>query len=205
MTVAPAMTNPRGPPCSSTSTLRFVPFLPRSVGFLPTFFPPEPGLAQGPVGALPLPIDRASSAYCSTKRAQICRKTPFLHQRWNQRWTVLSSPNSLGSWFHWQPLRMRNTMPSKARCQLRVCGPWAWVGRLRGGSVQCVATTHRGPPKWYPVSASSSVGYSKQEGKDTELDTSKELKDSRFEIVSKTQVKDYGEDQKPWSPSSAPT
>src|SRR5947209_3073259 len=54
--LAPSMTSPRGPPCSSTNTLRFVPFLPRSVGFLPTFFPPEPGLAHGPVGALPLPM-----------------------------------------------------------------------------------------------------------------------------------------------------
>jgi hypothetical protein len=29
------------------------------VGFLPVFFPPEPGLAQHRVGALPLPIDAA--------------------------------------------------------------------------------------------------------------------------------------------------
>jgi hypothetical protein len=28
------------------------------VGFLPVFFPPEPGLAQPAVGRLPLPIDR---------------------------------------------------------------------------------------------------------------------------------------------------
>jgi hypothetical protein len=28
------------------------------VGFLPVFFPPEPGLAQHPVGRLPPPIDR---------------------------------------------------------------------------------------------------------------------------------------------------
>jgi hypothetical protein len=28
------------------------------VGFLPVFFPPEPGLAQHPVGRLPLPFDR---------------------------------------------------------------------------------------------------------------------------------------------------
>src|SRR5256885_9077655 len=53
------MTSPSGPPCSSTSTLRLVPFLARSVGFLPTFFPPEPGLAQPPVGALPVPVDAA--------------------------------------------------------------------------------------------------------------------------------------------------
>src|SRR5215475_11406234 len=50
------MTSPSGPPCSSTSRLRLVPFLPRSVGFLPTFFPPKPGLAQSSVGTLPLPM-----------------------------------------------------------------------------------------------------------------------------------------------------
>jgi hypothetical protein len=36
-----------------------VPDLPRSVGFLPVFFPPEPGLAQHRVGRLPLPLDPA--------------------------------------------------------------------------------------------------------------------------------------------------
>jgi hypothetical protein len=36
-----------------------VPFLPRSVGFLPVFFPPEPGLAQHRVGRLPLPLHPA--------------------------------------------------------------------------------------------------------------------------------------------------
>src|SRR6516165_10521622 len=58
-TLAPSRTAPSGPPCSSTSRLALVPGLPRSVGFLPTFFPPEPGLAQAAVGALPLPVDRA--------------------------------------------------------------------------------------------------------------------------------------------------
>jgi hypothetical protein len=36
-----------------------VPFLPRSVGFLPVFFPPEPGLAQHRVAALPSPLHPA--------------------------------------------------------------------------------------------------------------------------------------------------
>src|SRR5262249_474930 len=58
-TLAPSMTAPSGPPCSSTSRLLLVPGLPRSVGFLPTFFPPEAGLAQPAVGALPPPVDLA--------------------------------------------------------------------------------------------------------------------------------------------------
>src|SRR5262245_10631409 len=56
---APAMTAPKGPPCSSTSTLCLVPGLPRSVGFLPTFFPPETGLAHAAVGTLPVPVNLA--------------------------------------------------------------------------------------------------------------------------------------------------
>src|SRR3954462_11830940 len=55
-TLAGAITTPSGPPSASTSTLSLVPFFPRSVGFSPTFFPPEAGLAQPPVGRLPLPV-----------------------------------------------------------------------------------------------------------------------------------------------------
>src|SRR5436190_24153405 len=55
-TLAAARTTPKGPPSPSTSTLSLEPFFPRSVGFLSTFFPPEPGFAQPAVRALPLPI-----------------------------------------------------------------------------------------------------------------------------------------------------
>src|SRR5207302_8964077 len=55
-TLAAASTTPKGPPSPSTSTLSLEPFFPRSVGFLPTFFPPEPGFAQSAVSALPLPV-----------------------------------------------------------------------------------------------------------------------------------------------------
>src|SRR3954452_14680254 len=57
--LAPAITTPNGPPSPSVSRLFLVPFLPRSVGFLPVFFPPEPGLAQHRVGTLPLPLHPA--------------------------------------------------------------------------------------------------------------------------------------------------
>src|SRR4051794_24396550 len=58
-TFAPAITAPSGPPSPSVTRLFLVPGFPRSVGFLPVFFPPEPGLAQHPVGRLPLPLDPA--------------------------------------------------------------------------------------------------------------------------------------------------
>ena len=40
--------------------------------------------------------------------------TPFLHQRWNQRCMVESSPNSRGRRFHWHPDRIRKMIPSNA-------------------------------------------------------------------------------------------
>src|SRR5262249_42559652 len=55
-TLAAASTAPSGPPSASTSTLSLLPCFPRSVGFFPTFFPPEPGLAQPAVRRLPLPV-----------------------------------------------------------------------------------------------------------------------------------------------------
>src|SRR5262249_57973845 len=55
-TLAAASTALKGPPSPSTNTLSLEPFFPRSVGFLPTFFSPEPGFAQPAVRALPLPI-----------------------------------------------------------------------------------------------------------------------------------------------------
>src|SRR2546421_8757009 len=55
-TLAAASTAPSGPPSASTSTLSLEPFFPRSVGFFPTFFPPEPGFAQPAVRSLPLPV-----------------------------------------------------------------------------------------------------------------------------------------------------
>src|SRR5579871_6031438 len=58
-TLAPAITTPSGPPSPSLTRLFLVPALPRSVGFLPVFFPPEPGLARHRVGRLPLPPDPA--------------------------------------------------------------------------------------------------------------------------------------------------
>src|SRR5262245_11402660 len=44
-------------PAPSTSRLRLTPNLPRSVGFLPVFFPPEGCLGHAPVHAQPGPID----------------------------------------------------------------------------------------------------------------------------------------------------
>src|SRR5215472_16434993 len=55
--LAPSTASPIGMPWPSTSRLRLVPFLARSVGFLPVFFPPEGRLGHAPVHAQPLPVN----------------------------------------------------------------------------------------------------------------------------------------------------
>src|SRR6516162_4852630 len=55
--LAPSMTAPTGTPRASVRMLRLTPSLPRSVGLLPAFFPPERGLAHRPVHAQPGPVD----------------------------------------------------------------------------------------------------------------------------------------------------
>src|SRR5262245_39760002 len=55
--LAPSTATPSGIPCPSVSTLRLVPSLPRSVGFLPTFFPTQRGLGPSSVHRLPFPVE----------------------------------------------------------------------------------------------------------------------------------------------------
>src|SRR5262245_9882325 len=55
--LAPSTARPTGMPLPSTSRLRLTPFLARSVGFLPVFFPPEGRLGHAPVHAQPVPVD----------------------------------------------------------------------------------------------------------------------------------------------------
>src|SRR5438876_3959594 len=55
--LAPSTANPTGSPAASTSRLRLTPFLARSVGFLPVFFPPERRLGHAAVHAQPGPVE----------------------------------------------------------------------------------------------------------------------------------------------------
>ena len=70
-----------------------------------------------------------NSWHSSIRTAQMPSSAPHPTQRWKVRWIVLSSPNSSGKWFHWQPLRIRKTIPSSI---------FRWSTRLRpfdlGGS-----------------------------------------------------------------------
>src|SRR5215469_2783671 len=54
--LAPSMASPTGMPLASTNRLRLAPSLPRSVGFLPVFFPPEGRLGHAPVHRQPPPV-----------------------------------------------------------------------------------------------------------------------------------------------------
>src|SRR4051812_11793497 len=55
--LAPSTATPIGMPLPSTNRLRLTPSLPRSVGFLPVFFPPEGCLGHAPVHRQPGPVD----------------------------------------------------------------------------------------------------------------------------------------------------
>jgi len=57
---APAIAVPIGTPRASVTTDRLTPSLPRSVGFLPVFFPAQQRLGHGTVQRLPTPCDPAS-------------------------------------------------------------------------------------------------------------------------------------------------
>jgi hypothetical protein len=63
-------------PWPSTSRLRLVPFLARSVGFLPVFFPPEGCLGHAPVHAQPLPVDTLQAGVFQQPRLPQRREDP---------------------------------------------------------------------------------------------------------------------------------
>src|SRR5918992_4653014 len=54
---APSTARPIGTPSPSVRRLRLVPSFPRSVGFLPTFFPPKGGFGHRSVHGQPLPVN----------------------------------------------------------------------------------------------------------------------------------------------------
>ena len=53
----PATARPIGTPLPLVRRRRWVPILPRSVGFLPTFFPPERGFGHRPIHREPFPVN----------------------------------------------------------------------------------------------------------------------------------------------------
>ena len=95
--LAPSNTIPIGNHGDSTATLRFVPFFPQSLGFLPTA-----SLANGAsVHALPFPI---TSELISPSR-HIHLKNPACAHSLKYLWMLLPAPYSADSAFHWIPIR----------------------------------------------------------------------------------------------------
>ena len=110
-----------GPPCSSTRRLRLVPALRGQWGW-GRLAPPNRALPKPPSAACHSHCPPPSSSHASINIAHMLENTPRLTQCWNVRWIVLLLPNSLGKWFHWQPLRIRKIIP------LSIC---RWSARLR--------------------------------------------------------------------------
>jgi hypothetical protein len=73
--------------------------------------PPHTGFTHRSVRRLPCPVHAPNSSHRVWMMAQILGKRPPAAHLWQVRWMVLSSPNSWGNWFHWQPLRIRWMMP----------------------------------------------------------------------------------------------
>src|SRR5665213_1769609 len=77
--LAPATARPTGMPSASTSRLRLTPFLARSVGFLPVFFPPERCLRHAPVHRQPGPVDSLPVVVSHQARLPHRQKDARLH------------------------------------------------------------------------------------------------------------------------------
>src|SRR5437763_16813996 len=77
--LAPSTANPIGMPWPSTSRLRLVPRLARSVGFLPVFFPPERRLGHATVHAQKGPVDALQIVVGHQPRLPQCQKDAGAH------------------------------------------------------------------------------------------------------------------------------
>ncbi len=88
--------------------------LPSVCGVATHRVPPKRALPIAASAACHSQLTPPSSSHSSTKVAQRRSNTPTATHLWNVRCTELSSGNSLGNWFHWQPLRILNMMASSA-------------------------------------------------------------------------------------------
>src|SRR5438477_1353060 len=77
------------------------------------YHPPKTGFAHRPVRRLPLPTHPSKLVTLLQKHSPHPLKHSHLHL-WKVRCTLLSSGNSVGKWFHWQPLRILKMMASSA-------------------------------------------------------------------------------------------
>src|SRR5215211_6322583 len=101
-----------------------------SIGGIGTYLiPPKRALPIAPSAACHSKSTPPSSSHSSMSLSQIRSKTPFSIHLWKVLCTEESSGKCSGSWFHWQPLRIRKMIASRA-------ARWSTRGRpvLFGGS-----------------------------------------------------------------------
>src|SRR5579883_670960 len=111
--LAPSTATPIGMPSPSTNRLRLTPNLPRSVGFLPVFFPPEGCLGHAPIHRQPGPVDSLQLVIlqqpCLPQLQEHAGGDPLLEA------VVCGGTGAdamASNAFHWQPVRSRKKMAS---------------------------------------------------------------------------------------------
>src|SRR5262245_27103316 len=132
---APSTARPSGTPRPSVRTLRLVPILQRSVGFLPTFFPPKGALVIAPSIASQAQSIPCKASYSTKPCSHKATKTSASTHSWKRRWAALLEQSFvLFSACHWHPVRSTKKMASIAlRSSTR--GRWHPKGcGFRGGS-----------------------------------------------------------------------
>src|SRR5262245_9860834 len=132
---APSTARPSGTPRPSVRTLRLVPILQRSVGFLPTFFPPKGALVIAPSIASHAQSIPCKASYSTKPCSHKATKTSASTHSWKRRWAeLLEQIFVVFNAFHWHPVRSTKKMASIAlRSSTR--GRWHPKGcGFRGGS-----------------------------------------------------------------------
>jgi len=90
--LAPSMASPTGIPLASTSRLRLAPFLARSVGLAPVFFPSQGGLGHRSIHGAPFPVQTSFliilQKRCLPELLEDSRFGPLLKARMRRRATA---------------------------------------------------------------------------------------------------------------------
>lgn len=116
-------------------------FFPRSVGFGPTPCWPSGALLMAPSTLCHFQAMPSIPSYSARPDLQIRRKKPSRCQRWKWACTALALPYSLGSAFHWHPVRRTYTIAEnicRAGIGLRPAPGFRWYwpsnARFRSGT-----------------------------------------------------------------------
>src|SRR5450631_1018510 len=102
-----------GTPRASTNSIRLLHFFPRSVGFGPTDSCASGAFTKAPSTLCQRQGMPSMSSYSASPACHKMRKNPALSHSRKRLWIALALPKrSLGSAFHWQPVRSTYTIAS---------------------------------------------------------------------------------------------